>query len=161
MITEGDPDPTIYLSEKIRTNIPEHQNNMFWFPTHKKSGEAEDHTPIQTRILQELRELQEKETLNPKDDVESRMKFLERFYWTDTLLTETEKHAVENILIQYLDIFAGHRRHIGMNTNFKEKLLPKGDEAVSSQKLPMPTIHLKRDLIMHMLNSPSCTDMGL
>ena len=36
---------------------------------------------------------------------------------------------------------------IGMNTEFKVKLSPKDDEAVYSQKLPIP-IHLKEDLIV-------------
>ena len=36
------------------------------------------------------------------------MEFLKRFDWTPTLLTETEKHAVEDILVEYYDIFARH-----------------------------------------------------
>ena len=77
------------------------------------------------------------------------MKFLERFDWTDTLLTETEKEEVDNILIEYQDIIARHRRDIGMNTEFKVRLTPKDDEAVYNQSLPMP-IHLKRDLIVEL-----------
>ena len=67
---EGDPDLTTSLSELLRTNKPEQQNNTFWFPTPENHGKDEDHTPIQTRILQELHGLQEKEKLNPKDDLE-------------------------------------------------------------------------------------------
>ena len=73
------------------------------------------------------------------------MKFSKRFEWTDTLLTETEKQAVENILVEYHDIIARHRMDIGMNTEFKVRLTPKDDKAVYSQCLPMP-IHLKKDL---------------
>ena len=97
-----------------------------------------DHTPIQTRILEELRELQEKEKLNAKHDVESRMKILKPFDWTNTLLIETEKQALENILIEYHDMFARHRMDIGMNTEFKMRLRPKDDKAVHSQSLHMP-----------------------
>ena len=86
-----------------------------------------------------------KEELNPKDDIESRTKFLKRFDWTDTLLIETEKQAVEDILVEYHDIFARHRMDIGMNTEFKVRLTPKDDKAVYSQNLPM-LIHLKEDL---------------
>ena len=124
---------------------PEQQNNTFWFPTPENPGKTEDHTLIQTRILEELRQLQGKEKLNPKDDVESRMKFLKRFDWT--LLTETEKHAVENILVEYQDIFARHRMDIGVNTEFKVRLTLKDDKAVYNQSLLMP-IHLKEDLIV-------------
>ena len=77
------------------------------------------------------------------------MKFVMRFDWTDTLLTETEKHAVANILVEYHDFFARHRMDIGMKTEFKVRLTPKDDKAVYSQSLPMP-IPLKEDLIVEL-----------
>ena len=61
------------------------------------------------------------------------------------MLTETKKQAVEDILVEYHDIFARHRMEIGMNTEFQVRLTPKDDKAVYSQSLPMP-IHLKEDL---------------
>ena len=149
MIPQGDPDLTAYLNELLRTNKPEQQANTFWFPTPENPGKPEDHTPIQTRILKELNELKDKEKLNPQESAESRNKFLKRFDWTDTLLTETEKQAIEDILVEYHDIFARHRMDIGMNTEFQVKLTPKDDKAVYSQNLPMP-IHLKEDLIVEL-----------
>ena len=77
------------------------------------------------------------------------MEFLERFDWTDTLLTETEKQAVQDNLVEYHEIFARHRMDIGRNTEFKVKLTPKDDKAVYSQNLPMP-VHLKEDLIVEL-----------
>ena len=130
MIPEGEPDLIIYLTKLLRTNKPDQQTNTFWFPTPENPGSTDDHTPIQKRILKELCELQLKEKLNPKDDIESRMEFLERFHWTDTLLTETEKKAVEDILVEYHDIFARHRMDIGMNTELKVKLTPEDDKVV-------------------------------
>ena len=144
MILEGDPDLVTYLTELLRTNKPDQQHNTFWFPTPENPGNTGDHTPIQTRIFTEIRELQRKEKLNPKDDSESRMEFLKRFDWTNTLLTKNEKQAVEDILVEYHDIFARHRMDIGMNTKFKVKLTPRDDKAVYSQSLPM-LIHLKED----------------
>ena len=91
MIPEGDPDLTTYLSKLLRTNKPEQQNNSFWFTPTEKPGKTDDHTPIQIRIIAKLRELQEKDKLNPKGEIESKMKFLKRFDWTDTLLRETKK----------------------------------------------------------------------
>ena len=93
--------------------------------------------------------MQRREKLNPKDDIESRMEFLKRFDWTDTLLTETEKQAVEDILVAYHDMFARHRMDIGMNTEFKVKFTPKDDKVVYSQSLPM-SIHLKENLIVEL-----------
>ena len=58
MISEGHPDlTTTYLSKLLETNKPEQQNNTFWFPTPENADKDEDHTPIQKRILIELREL--------------------------------------------------------------------------------------------------------
>ena len=146
MIPQGDPDLTAYLNEVLRTKKPEQQDISFWFPTPENPGKPEDHNPIQTRILKELIELQETEKLNPQESTESsRNEFLKQFDWTDTLLTETEKQAIEDILIDYHDIFARQKKDNGMNTEFKVKLTPKDDKAVYSQSLPM-SIHLKEDL---------------
>ena len=90
-----------------------------------------------------------RKTRNPQESAKSRNKFFKRFDWTDTLHTETEKQAIEDILVEYHDIFARHRMDIGMNTEFKVKLTPKGDKAAYSQSLPMP-IHLKEDLIVEL-----------
>ena len=149
MTPQDDPDLTTYLNELLRTSKREQQDNTFWFPTPENPGKPENQTPIQTRILNELNELEDKEKLNPQESTESRNKFLKRFDWTDTLLTETEKQAIEDILVEYYDIFARHKMDIGMNTEFKVKLTPKDDKAVYSQSLPMP-IHLKEDLIVEL-----------
>ena len=149
MSREDDPDLITYLAELLRRNKPDQQKNTFWFPTPKSPGNAEDHTPIQTRILKELRELQQKEKLIPKDDIESRMEILKRLDWTVTVLRDTEIQAIEDVLVEYHDIFARHRMDIGMNTEFKVKLTPKEDKAVYSQSLPV-RIHLKEDLIVEL-----------
>ena len=73
------------------------------------------------------------------------MKLLVRIDWTDTLLTETKKHAVEDVLVEYHDIFARHRLDIGMNMVLAMKLTPNDDKVVYSQNLPMP-IQLTKDL---------------
>ena len=149
MIPQSDPDLTAYLNELLRTKKLEQQNNTFWFPTPEKPGKPEDHTPIHTRILKELNELNDKEKLNPQENTESRNKFLKRIDWNDTLLTKTEKQAIEDFLVDYHDIFARHRMDIGMNAESKVKLTHKIDKAVNSQNSPMP-IYLKEDLIVEL-----------
>ena len=134
MIPEGDPDLITYLTELLRTNKQDQQANTFWFPTPENPVNTEEHTPIQTRILKKLCDLQLKEKLNPKNDFESRVEFLKRFDWTDTLLTETEKQAVEDILVEYHDIFARHRMEIGMNTEFKVRLTPEDKQSCLQPK---------------------------
>ena len=75
IVREGNTDLITYLTELLRTNKPDQQNNTSCFPTHKNHGNREDHTPIQTRILKKLRELKQKDNLNPKEDTESRRVF--------------------------------------------------------------------------------------
>ena len=150
MIPECDPDLTTYLSELLRTNKPEQQNNRT--------------TPFGSRHLKFLVKLKmipqyrhesfmicetARKKLSPRNDAETGMKFLKLFDLTDTLLTETEKHALESILVEYHDILATHKMDVGMNTEFKMRLTPKNDKAVYNQSLPMP-IHLKEDLIVEL-----------
>ena len=89
----------------------------------------------------------DKEKLKPQESTEARDKFLKRFDLTDTRLTETEKEAIEDILVDLHDIFARDRMDIGMNTEFKVKLTPKDNKAVYGQSLPT-SIHLREDLIV-------------
>ena len=62
---------------------------------------------------------------------------------------EIEKHAEGNILVEYHEMFARHRRNIGMNTEFKMRPTSKDDRAVYSQSLAM-LIHLNEDLIVEL-----------
>ena len=62
--------------------------------------------------------MQQKEKLKPKDDPKLRMKLLERYDWTDTLLTKFGKQAVEDILFEYHDLFARHGMDIGTKAEF-------------------------------------------
>ena len=75
MIPQGDPDLTAYLNELPRTNKPEQQDNTFWFPTPENPGKPQDQTPIQTRIINELNELKDKEKPNPQESTDSRINF--------------------------------------------------------------------------------------
>ena len=134
------------MSELLKTNEPEQQNNTFWFPTPENPGKREYHTSIRTRTFTELNELKVKEKLNPTDSAKLRRKILERLDWTDTLLTETEKR---DILVEHHDTLARHRMDIEMNTEFEVKPTPK-EEVIHIQNPPVPT-HLKEDLIVELV----------
>ena len=133
MIPRGDLDLTAYLNKLFRTNKPEQQVNTSWFSTLENPAKSEDHTSLQTWILQELFELEEKEKLNPQESTEYRNKFFKRFDWTDTLPTEIKKEAIEDILVEYHENFARHKLDIGMNTEIKVKLTPKDEKAICIQ----------------------------
>ena len=65
------------------------------------------------------------------------------------MLTENEKQAIEDILVDNHNIFAKQRMDTWMNTEFKVKLTPKDEKDLYNQSQPMP-IHLKEDLIVEL-----------
>ena len=61
------------------------------------------------------------------------------------MLQPAEIPRIEDLLVEFHDIFARHRFDIGMNEDFKVKLTPKDDSPAYSQSLPTP-INLKEDI---------------
>ena len=139
----------LYISSLIKTNRNPQNSENYWFPTPENPGNPEEHTPIQKRILRELQARQDLETLDPTTDAESRAKFLENFDWKDSTLTPEEKEKIEELLVEFHDIFARHRFDIGMNEEFKVKLTPTDDSPAYSQSLPAP-INLKEDILVEL-----------
>ena len=138
-----------YVSSPIRANEnPQNQEN-YWFPTPENPGNSEEHTPIQKRILGELQALQDLVTLDPTKDLESRTKFLVNFNWKDSTLISEDKEEIEDLLVEFHDIFARHRFDRGMNEEFKVKLTPKDNSPAYSQSLPAP-IKLKQDILVEL-----------
>ena len=56
---------------------------------------------------------------------------------------------MEDLLVEFHDIFAQYRFNIGMNEDFKVKLTPKDDSSAYSQSLPTPK-HLKEDILVEL-----------
>ena len=79
LLIENEEDDVHYISSLLKANRNHDQYEQHWFPTPENPGDEESHTPIQKRILRELRNLQEAESLNPQEDEESRQKFLSNF----------------------------------------------------------------------------------
>ena len=76
-----DPDDIrMYVKELMKSNTNAHIDENFWFPTPENPENQGEHTPIQRRILNEIRELIKKEDLDPTNE-ESRKRFLEMFKW--------------------------------------------------------------------------------
>ena len=59
------------------------------------------------------------------------------------------EQAIEDILVDWHIIFAGHRIDVRVIREIKFKPIPKGNKAVYSQSLPV-LIHLKEDLIVEL-----------
>ena len=62
------------------------------------------------------------------------------FDWTDSTLQLDAKQAVEDLLVEFHEIFARHRFDIGIKTEFKVQLKPLDNRPAYSQSLPAPII---------------------
>ena len=149
LLNNNHDDAIHYINSLLKTSKPDEVNETYWFPTPQNPGNEKDHTPIQTRILNELRELEQLENLNPLENTESRYQFISNFDWTDSTLQQDAKQAVESLLVEFHDIFARHRFDIGINTEFKVQLTPLDNRPAYSQSLPAP-INLKDDVLVEL-----------
>ena len=138
-----------YINNLLKTSKTDEVNETYWFPSSQNPGNEKEHTPIQTRILSELRELEQLEKLNPLENTDSRNQFLSNFDWTDSTLQQDAKQAVENLLVEFHDIFARHSFDIGINTEFKVQLTPLDNRPAYSQSFPAP-INLKDDILVEL-----------
>ena len=137
LLTEHD-DVVTYINALMQVERPEDNEEKSWFPTRENPGNEQEHSPIQKRILKELRELAELEKLDPTKNDESQNKFLAMFKWTNPLITGKDRDSLENTIVEFHDIFARHRLDIGMNTQFKVSLTPQDDKPLYTQSLPVP-----------------------
>ena len=71
LLNENEEDAIHYISSLLKANRNNDQYDKYWFPTPENPGDEAFHTPIQKRILSELRNLQEAESLNPQQNEES------------------------------------------------------------------------------------------
>ena len=108
----------VYLNQFLKVNNKKDKTEQYWFPTPEQPGDPTTYTPIQKRIFDELVELQTLENLNPHNDEQSRKTFLDNFDWNDITLTLFERQKVEELLVEFHDIFARHRFDIGTNREF-------------------------------------------
>ena len=79
LLNNSHDDAIHYINSLLKTSKTDEVNETYWFPTPQNPGNEKEHTPIQTRILNELRELKQLEQLNPLENTDSRNQFLSNF----------------------------------------------------------------------------------
>ena len=136
-----------FINSILKKSKTDEVNETYRFPTPQNPGIEREHTPTQTRILNELRELEQLEQLKPLKDIDSRDQFLSNFDWTDSTLQPEAKQAAEDLLVDFRDISARNGFEIGINTDFKVQLTPLDYRPAYSQSLPAP-INLKDDILV-------------
>ena len=149
LLNNSHDDAFHYINCLLKTSKTNKVNETYWFPTPQNPGNEKEHTPFQTRILNELRELEQLQNLNPLEETDSRDQFLSNFDWADSTLQTDAKQAFENLLVIFHDIFARHRFDIGIKTEFKVQLTPLDNRPAKGQSLPAP-INLKDDILVEL-----------
>ena len=89
--------------------------------------------------------LREVDSIDPHIDNEYRNQFLQRFKWNESVLKADEKQQVEDLLIEFSDIFAKHRFDVAYNAKISWKLTPEHNQPVYNHSPPTP-IHLREEL---------------
>ena len=72
LLNNSHDDAIHYINSLLKTSKKDEVNGTYWFPTPQNPGNEKEHTPIQTRILNELRELEQLEKINPLENANSR-----------------------------------------------------------------------------------------
>ena len=95
LLTEND-DVVTYINAPMQVERQDDNEEKFWFPTSGNPGNEQEHSPIQKRILKELREPVELELekLDPTGNEESRNKFLAMFKRTASLITGKNRDSL-------------------------------------------------------------------
>ena len=149
LLNNNHDDRIHYINCLLKTWKTDEVNETYRFQAQQNLGNEKDNTPIQTRILNELRELEQLENLNPLEDTNSQDQFLSNFHWTDFTLQMDGKQTVEDLILEFHDIFARHRFDIGIKTKFKVQLTPLDNKPAYSQSLLAP-INLKDDILVEL-----------
>ena len=71
LLNNNHDDANRYINSFLKTSKTDEVNQTYWFPTPRNQGNEREHTPNQTRILNEVRELEQLEKLNPREDTDS------------------------------------------------------------------------------------------
>ena len=66
LLNESGKNATYCFSSLLKANRNNDQYEQYWFAKPENPGDEESHTPIQWRILQEVRHLQEADLFNPQ-----------------------------------------------------------------------------------------------
>ena len=123
--------------------------DKIWFPTPETCPNPENLPSLQRNIYDNIAELQQRNTLDPQQNIGDRETFLKQFDYSKSALTAEQIQEMREILVDFNDIFAKHRFDVGYNTELKVKLTPAHDLPVYVQSPPTP-IHLRDEILVEL-----------
>ena len=124
-------------------------SSQYWFPTPENCQDPSNLSEINRRIYKTLTEFQAKEKVDPNRNLQDRRTFLSNFEWTESMTNTEEQKKIEDLLVEFQDIFARHPLDTGTNTSFKVKLTPEHHDPVYTQPPPTP-IHMRDDILVEL-----------
>ena len=65
LLNNNHDDAVFYIKSLLKTSNTDEVNEIYWFPMPQNPGNGMKHTPIRTRILNELGDLEQIKQLNP------------------------------------------------------------------------------------------------
>ena len=93
----------LIIDEEINSHSqpprPKSEYRKFWFPTPETCKNPEKLQGVEKRIHTELSKLQELDNIDPQTDKSYRDHFLQRFKRKDSVLNESQKQQVEELLV--------------------------------------------------------------
>ena len=91
-------DAITYVNELLKTSDKPSANPNDLFLTLENQGDPNPHTPIQSHILREIKEVHEIQTLNPNNSPEEQETFFRNLKWDDSQLNNEDKKDIEEVL---------------------------------------------------------------
>ena len=98
LLSNNHDDAIHYINSLQKTSKTDEVKETYWFPTLQNPGNEKEHTPIQTRIRNELRELEQLEKVNSLENTDSRNQFLSNFDWTDSIYNRMPNKPLKTCL---------------------------------------------------------------
>ena len=127
---------------------PKPEYDKLWFPTRETCSDPENLSPLELEIYEQISHFKSLEKFDPKID-SSQTQILEKFNWENSVLEPNERNQLEELLLEFSDIFAKHRFGVGFNTELKVKLTPEHELPVYVQS-PITPIHLRDELLVEL-----------
>ena len=134
---------------KNQLKRPPPDYDKIWFPTPENCQNLEILPSLQRKIYDKIRELLQRDTLDPQQNSGDRETFLKQFDWSKSALTAEQIQEMQKLLVEYYDIFAKHRFDVGYNIELNVKLTPAHDLSVYVQSPPTP-IHLRDEILVEL-----------
>ena len=110
---------------------------------------------LQRKIYDNITELQQRDTLDPQHNSGDQETFFKHFDWSKSALTAEQILEMQEILVDYNDIFEKQRFDVRYNTELKVKLTPAHDLPVYVQSPPTP-IHSRDEILVELALMQFC-----